>query len=740
MPEPSRDRSHPANPVDPVDPVGSADPGLREPGEFPYDDDLAGDASGDEHGRRDLVRALGPAVGVAIAAASICLEIADIWVTAQIPPADYTPLPFAPEDMAGTAFPVFGALLVMSRPRLLLGWLLCLGGLGSAANILAANVAALLVLHGGHPLVHPLWIFADGVWNLTTYALGILLPLLYPTGRILSKRWCVPGAFAACALALDWLCSVVAPSGTRTGDNPLEVAAFAPYYAGTRQVLHAAVAVGMALAFSSLVVRFHRAGPVERRQILWPLVAIAGLVVPWVIGYPVWWVASLTIPFVPAAIAVAVLRYRLYGIDTLISRAIVGAGLVGVVVGVYVLAGAASSLVLSEVDRFAGLAAALFAGAFFQPIRRGLQRLVDRALYGSRGDPTALAAALRRRLQHADPAHALLASLEVLREGLSVTGIRVEVDGAATTSGEAERVAREIPLVWHGEPVGVMLIGPPGRRRFPAAHDERVISVLTPYVADAAHTVLLTRALQRSRERILTAREEERRRLRRDLHDGLGQTLSSMAMTLSMARVSLERSPRTADELLGQLRGCMDDVSADVRELVYGLRPPALDDLGLAGAVRALAEEARPGLLAGAAVAGDAEASAEAGAGADAGAGAGASVPPAAAVDVDVRGDLDGLPAAVEVAAYRIVQEALTNVRKHARARRVRVSLRRDGELRVVVADDGVGLPASRRPGVGLVSMAERAAEVGGTCAVASGRDGGTTVVARLPAGWRDAG
>ncbi|WP_405084478.1 sensor histidine kinase [Microbispora sp. NBC_01389] len=656
------------------------------------------------------VRAYGPAVAVAVACAAIALEIGDIWVTARLPPSPYNPLPFAPEDVAGTTFPIFGALLVISRPRLLLGWLLCLGGLGSAANILAANTAALLVLNGGHPLVHPLWVFADGVWNLTTYTLGVLLPLLYPTGRILSKRWCVPGAITATALGLDWLCSWIAPSSVRTGGNALEVAAFAPYYEHTRQGLHMVVAVGMALAFSSLVVRFHRADGIERRQILWPLVAMAGLVVPWVIGYPVWWTATLTLPLVPAAIAVAVLRYRLYGIDTLISRALVGAGLVGVVAAVYVLVGAGSSLVLSGVDRFAGLAAALFAGAFFHPIRRGLQRLADHALYGRGGDPHALAAGLRRRLPHADPAHALLTALDVLRDGLSVTGIAVriggEIDGKTTTSGRVGPVAREMPLVWHGEPVGRMLIGPPGRRRFPAAHDERVIAVLAPYVADAAHTVLLTTALQRSRERILTAGEEERRRLRRDLHDGLGQTLASMAMTLNVARVTLEGSPDAADTLLRDLREGMDTVTADVRQLVYGLRPPALDDLGLAGAVRALVEEARPGLAAGA----------------------------ESVAEVEVTGDLAGLPAAAEVAAYRIVQEALTNVRKHARARRVRVTLHRNGELRVTVADDGVGLPADRRAGVGLCSMAERAAELGGTCAVASEPGRGTTVTARLPA------
>ncbi|WP_155339989.1 sensor histidine kinase [Acrocarpospora corrugata] len=633
------------------------------------------------------------AAAVAIAGVSVLLELADIWITAQLPQATYTPLPFAPEDMAGTAFPVFGALLVIRGPRLVIGWLLCLGGLGSATNITVSNLATLIVQEGGHPAVSLLWLFAAAVWSLTTYALGILLPMLYPTGRLISNRWCWPGGFAALVLIADWFRVLIGPSTPRTGHNPFEVAAFAPYHQDARMLLSVLIKVALVLAFSSLVVRFRRADAVERRQILWPLLAISGLVVPWAIGDPIWWTASLTIPLIPAAITVAVLRYRLFGIDTLVTRTLVGAGLVGVIAGVYVLATAASSFLLSGVDELFGLAAALVAGAFFHPMRRVLQRLADRAMYGTRGDPVALADGLKARLQQADPVHGLLAALETLKDGLAVTGAAAEIDGTATTTGELRLVARAVPLVWHGQPVGTLLIGPPGRRRFPAAHDERVIAALTPYVADAAHTMRLITALQRSRERILTAREEERRRLRRDLHDGLGQTLTVMAMTLNMARVSLPRSPDLADNLLQELRTGMDTVSGDIRELVYGLRPPALDDLGLAGAVRKLATE---GPL------------------------------------VEIIGDLDGLPAAVEVAAYRIVQEALTNIRKHAQATWAKVTLRLEDALIVEVSDDGVGLPQSPDPGVGLGSMRERAAELGGTCTISSCQSG-TTVTARLP-------
>ncbi|GLX92517.1 MULTISPECIES: sensor histidine kinase [Herbidospora] len=601
-----------------------------------------------------------------IAGAAILLVVADLVLGERLPrPADQ-PLPVAPEDVMGVAFSVFGALLVQRRPKLVIGWLLTLGGLGAAASVASVTLAALLVQTGDPAPAAPLGLFSHGVWNLTTYALGVLLPMLYPTGALLSKTWCWPGGFAAAVLAADW---IVPGTG----------------------VLPPLITVALLVAFSSLVIRFRRAEGDERRQILWPLLAIACLSVPWIIGGSVWWITAITIPLIPAAITLAVLRYRLFGIDTLITRALVGAGMVTVFACAYVLAGTASSLFLAEVDRYFGLVVALGAGVFFHPMKRVLHRLADRALYGTRGDPVSLAADLRRRLQQSDPVHGLLATLETIREGLAVTGAALDLDGARTQWGELPVVARRVDLVWHGEPVGTLLIGPPGRRRFPAAHDERVIAGLTPYIADAAHTMRLTTALRRSRERILTAREEERRRLRRDLHDGLGQTLSAMAMRITMARMSLAGSPETADTLLADLRCGMDAVSGDIRELVYGLRPPALDELGLAGALKDLGPD-----------------------------------------ELVVDGDLTGLPAAVEVAAYRITQEALTNIRRHAAATRATITVRREEDLVLEIRDDGTGLPARTRPGVGLASMRERAAELGGTCEVRSS-PGGTTVTARLP-------
>jgi signal transduction histidine kinase len=212
----------------------------------------------------------------------------------------------------------------------------------------------------------------------------------------------------------------------------------------------------------------------------------------------------------------------------------------------------------------------------------------------------------------------------------------------------------------------------------------------------------LSADLQRSRERLVSAREEERRRLRRDLHDGLGPQLASLTMTAEAAKDLIQTDPARAEDLLGGVMQRAQDAVSDVRRLVYELRPPALDALGLLAALRAHTDHQGEG---------------------------------STRVMVEAPGALPPLPAAVEVAAYRIVMEALNNVARHAEARRceVRLYLAEPGMLTLEVSDDGRGIEDDHKPGVGLSSMRERAEELGGSCAVASVPSGGTRVKARLP-------
>ncbi|SDO50417.1 Histidine kinase-, DNA gyrase B-, and HSP90-like ATPase [Geodermatophilus sp. DSM 45219] len=233
------------------------------------------------------------------------------------------------------------------------------------------------------------------------------------------------------------------------------------------------------------------------------------------------------------------------------------------------------------------------------------------------------------------------------------------------------------------------------------ARDERLLADVVRQAAAAARASALAAELQHSREQLVAAREEECRRLRRDLHDGLGPALGAVVLRIDTARNLAATRPEESDRILRQVRGDVSAALTDLRRLVHDLRPPALDDLGLAGAVRQQAER----LLA-----------------------------PRVAVTVEA-GDVADLPAAVEVAAYRITSEALANVARHASASRVRVCLEREdgGALGVTVADDGVGIAPGAPAGVGLVSLRERAAELGGRCAVECPATGGTVVRAVLP-------
>ncbi|MFG1948834.1 sensor histidine kinase [Nonomuraea sp. NPDC048826] len=652
-------------------------------------------------------------VAVAMAVLAPLAEIAALVQWAGLP-ADWTPpTTVTPQSAVAFTFPAVGAFLIAHRPRLNMAWMMSVGGLAAGLSDFCHSLM-LRVAADGHLLLsghlrHAYVLF----WAMCGITLTSLLPLYSPDGRLPSPRWRWALWLSAVSLGAEMLRNATRPDPSPAGywypeviPNPLEIRALAPYQEAIFSVAWTGIYTSMALAALSLALRLRRADPVGRRQIGWPLFAFTGYIVFLLVGTALpglMWIGVLWAGFIPVAVAVSVMRYRLYGIDTVISRTFVAAGLIVMVSAVYFGVGAVASLGVSGYDRIAGLVSALFAGAFFQPLRRALQRAVDRMLYGKVGDPALLAGRLTQAIRRGDPAEALTSVIGVLRDGLAVEGVAVEVADGEPRYVENGRIGdrpREVPLVWHGEQVGRLFVGAPGPRRFPAAHNERVLSTLTPYAADVAHAVRMAADLQRSRERILTTREEERRRLRRDLHDGLGQSLAGMAMLINIARSRLKEAPDSADALLRELRTGMDAVAGDIRELVYGLRPPALDDLGLARAVRELADQASPEVK----------------------------------IDVSVEGELSELPAAVEVAVYRIVQEALTNVRRHARAEQARISLQREpGVLRVTVTDDGAGLPEGRRSGVGLSSMRERAAELGGICVI-SGKPGeGTRVEVMLP-------
>jgi len=465
----------------------------------------------------------------------------------------------------------------------------------------------------------------------------------------------------------------------------------------------------VSLGSASSMPLFHQPGVAAA---LFSLVALVGFSVPFL--------------FIPTAIGIAVLRYRLWDIDPIINRTLVYGALTACVVGLYVLiVGYLGTLVRTGGGHDAGLPLQLIAtgvvAVLFQPVRERIQRGVNRLMYGERDDPYAVLSRLGQRLESTLAADTvLLTVVETVREALKLPYAAIVLNDERSTHNDAhdEIVAASgtpvaVPVVWplvyQQDRVGQLLLAPRAVGEAFSSADRRLLDDLARQAGIAVHAVRLTHDLQQSRERLVTAREEERRRLRRDLHDGLGPTLASLTMKLDVAQAVVVDDPTSGVELLGEIRAQMKDTIGDVRRLVYALRPPVLDHFGLIAALREHALQHTP----------------------TAAHHAGAPVQ----VTIDAPDHVPPLPAAVEVAAYYIVVEAITNVVRHAHAHRCRVRVRVTDTLDLDIVDDGIGVPAQVPSGVGLQSMRERAAELGGVWTIEPAPTGGTRVWAQLPLG-----
>lgn len=463
-----------------------------------------------------------------------------------------------------------------------------------------------------------------------------------------------------------------------------------------------------------------RRGPAEDRRLLRPFGAVlvfmsAASVVLWLIpevltGSPLlpWTVMGLAGMPLPIALGASIVRHRAFDLDVVVRRSLVYGGLTVGVIAIY--AGAASALG-ATLETSSGFATSLLAtgvaALLALPLRDVLQRAAGRLVYGDRDEPVRAIRRLGERLELSLSPEAMpRIVVDTVADALRLPYVALEVGPPAESRVVAERgtpqpEATARPLSVQGQPIGRLLVGARGPADPLSASDLRLLDDLSRQIGVAVHAALLTEALQESRERLVSAREEERRRLRRDLHDGLGPALAAIGMRAEAAETLLARDPPGAERLLAELGTEVAAAVADVRRLVDGLRPPAIDELGLVGALRVSAERLR--------------------------------APGGPDVAFEADGALGELPAAVEVAAYRIGTEALTNAIRHAGASRCTVRVAGGPDLTLVVEDDGRGLPASPRAGVGLASMFERAAELGGACLVEPRAGGGTRVVARLP-------
>lgn len=476
----------------------------------------------------------------------------------------------------------------------------------------------------------------------------------------------------------------------------------------------------------SQIYRYRRlSSPVQRQQTKWVVFAFAvvfsgllgDILVVNVLNLPLpdllvqlldpilWHLVPILIPL---SLVFAILRYRLWDIDLIINRTLVYGVLTVSIVTLYTLVVVGLGSLLQSQGNFAlSLLATGLIAVLFQPLRNRLQRTANRLMYGERDEPYRVLTRLGSRLEATLAPDAVLPTIvETVAQALklpyaAITLKQGDVFPIASSYGSLQADPVRMPLVYQGEQVGELVLAPRAPGESFTSADRALLEDLARHAGIAAYAVCLTTDLQHSRERLVTTREEERRRLRRDLHDGLGPQLASLTLKLETARNRLTHDA-LAQTLLSDLAQRTQTMVADIRRLVYALRPPALDELGLVSALRELALQYSDQVT----------------------------------MHLDTPDCLPEFPAAVEVAVYRIAQEALTNVVRHADAHQCVLGLALDetsGVLTLSIQDDGCGLSPSRGVGVGLVSMRERAEELGGTWNIGPAERGGTLIQTRLP-------
>jgi signal transduction histidine kinase len=516
---------------------------------------------------------------------------------------------------------------------------------------------------------------------------------------------------------------------------------------GGPQVLGVALSLVICIAIVAGAVSHSRTStsPEEKEQVAWVIAAILLLAVVQMTGLPIrllplpvihfsyglpgllWFYPVFGMLLLIAAVtclAVALLHDELFRVDVALNRTIVYAFLTLFVVGSYVLIVGYLSLVFqSSGSLWLSLIATGVVAMLFQPIRRQVQRFVNRIIYGERDDPYTVLAQVGQRLETAISSDDVIPMIiqtvqEALKAPYVAIDLRLPEDESFEVAGECGQRSEAsliLLLSYHNEPVGRLRVSTPEGKNGLSTRDRRLLDDLARQAGAAIFAARQNADLKIARERLVLAQGEERRRIRRDLHDGLGAALAALNMQAGEVQRLMSTDPENANRRIVELRIGLREAIGDIRRLVYGLRPPALDELGLLGALRSRIDSYESGQP---------------------------NKPDGLIEDnsrllvlcLEAPEQLPSLPAAVEVAIYRIVEEGLANIVHHGEAKNglVTISIEHQG-LRIEVSDDGVGMAQDYRPGIGLHSMRERTVELGGRWSIQSTAGQGTCIMAWLP-------
>ena len=622
------------------------------------------------------------------------------------------------------ALPVVGFVLASRRPANRIGWLFLAAGLALALRAFAHHYGlhALVVAPGSLPGgLAAMWV-SNWIWPIPLVMLAFSF-LLFPDGQLLSPRWRPAAWFAGGAGALAMVATLVTairlwahPFATSTSHMGGPVVEYAPLVC---------VLAALVIGVTALVVRFARSVGEERLQLKWFAAAAVLVLVTLIVGFRantgvanVLSNLAFLCPWV--AIAVAVLKYRLYDIDIVISKAVLFGSLAVFITGVYaaLVVGVGTLAGNTRSPLLAALAAAVVAVAF-QPVRQRAGRLANRVVYGRRATPYQVLSDFAQRIGGAYAAEDVLPQMahvvaagtgaqhvvvwlrvgDEFRPGGSSDGSPLPpclpADGLALPTPPGGDLT--VPIVHQGELLGAIAIAmPKGEPLRPAG------AQLVADVASQAGLVLanagLIEDLRASRQRLVTAQDEERRRIERNIHDGAQQDLVALGIKLNLAEITVAEDPARAGQVFGELKTDAAGALENLRDLARGIYPPLLADLGLAAALGAQAGKSPLPVL----------------------------------VEAD---GIGRYPQDTEAAVYFCCLEALQNTAKYAHATQARICLQAaNGTLSFTVSDDGTGYDARHTPmGSGLRNMADRLAALSGRLEVHSAPGQGTTITGHLP-------
>jgi signal transduction histidine kinase len=677
---------------------------------------------------------------------------------AATPAAQRDVLGYVVFPLAILGFATIGALITSRQPDNRIGLILAwIGFFGAAA--LAVGEYAKLSIDAGHSLPGA----SVAAWfNRASFGLVLaplpLLFLLFPTGHVPTRRWRPVLWVLLAALVVNQVLFALTPGPLNSGlvelkhpvTNPLGLpAAWKGVVEALTGFAGLAVLVGAALSVVSLILRFRRAGPDERQQIRWLmylgagavaiiLALIASVLIRLALGIhvdedndplgAVFFIAFalLIVLGIPAACGIAILRYRLYDLDVVIKKTVVFGALALFITAVYLLVvGLVGVFVTGTSSNTVSFAAGAAAALAFQPLRVLARRLADRVVYGKRATPYEVLTSFSGRMAETYSTEEVLPRMaEILSAGTGATSATVwllvggELRPVATSATSPNaRSAAPIAITGDG---GAFPAFPAGEHAFEVRHQGELLGALSltmpasdpmnptkqSLVRDVAsqaglvlRNVRLIEELRASRQRIVAAQDEERRKIERNLHDGAQQQLVSLAVQLRLAESMVGKNPEKEHELLTRLQSETSDALENLRDLARGIYPPLLAEMGLPPALQA---QARKGVL-----------------------------------PTTVQADGVGrYSQEIEAAVYFCCLEAMQNVAKYAVASTATVRLFvEDGDLWFEVADDGRGFdPSVTRFGTGLQGMADRLDAIGGTLRVESRPGEGTTVTGHIPA------